>query len=178
MCNHPSRPNRRAVLAVLSALPAMGLPRRLWASAPEAGPVDLPAPGPRDTCPVCGMFVAKYPDWIATVVYADGHAEHFDGAKDFFKYLAELEKYAPGRALSDITGMGVTEYYGVSRIDARRARYVLGSDVLGPMGHELVPLASDADAADYLKDHKGVRQISFDEVTLDLLIALDQGRFE
>ncbi|MEW8383487.1 MAG: nitrous oxide reductase accessory protein NosL, partial [Candidatus Thiodiazotropha taylori] len=48
---------------------------------------ELPNPGPKDTCPVCGMFVAKYPEWIGTVLYKDGHAHHFDGAKDLFKYL-------------------------------------------------------------------------------------------
>lgn len=80
----------------------------------------LPAPGPKDTCLVCGMFVSLYPDWVATVLYKDGHAHHFDGTKDLFKYLLNLPKYAPGHAQTDIAAMGVTEYYSVSRIDARR----------------------------------------------------------
>jgi len=25
-------------------------------------------PGPKDKCPVCGMFVAGYPNWIAEVI--------------------------------------------------------------------------------------------------------------
>ena len=49
--------------------------------------------------------------------------------------------------------VGVTEYYGVTRIDARTAWYVIGSDMLGPMGHELVPLAIQAEAEGFLKDH-------------------------
>ena len=67
-----------------------------------SGPVGLAAenppfssPGPNDTCPVCGMFVSLYPDWVATALYQDGHAHHFDGAKDLFKYLLNLPKYAP-----------------------------------------------------------------------------------
>ena len=180
MCNHHKHhPNRRTVLAGISILTAgcwLGLPAKLaYAS---AAPIDLPAPGPRDTCPVCGMFVAKYPEWIATVLFADGKADHFDGAKDFFKYLADLEKYAPGRSLSEITGMGVTDYYSVKRIEAKSALYVIGSDVLGPMGHELIPLASDADAADFMKDHAGKRMLGFKDVTMPLLVGLDEGRFE
>ena len=35
--------------------------------------LQLPAPGSKDTCPVCGMFVSRYPDWVATVLYKDGH---------------------------------------------------------------------------------------------------------
>ena len=136
-----------------------------------------PAPGQKDTCPVCGMFVSLYPDWVATVLYKDGHAHHFDGAKDLFKYLLNLPKYAPGHAQADIAAIGVTEYYNVSRIDARTAWYVIGSDTLGPMGHELVPLATQAEAEEFQRDHQGKRTVRFDEVTPALLEALDQGKF-
>jgi nitrous oxide reductase accessory protein NosL len=143
-----------------------------------SGDLKFPEPGPKDTCPVCGMFVALYPDWVATVLYQDGHAHHFDGAKDLFKYLLDLPKYAPGHARTDIAAIGVTEYYSVTRIDARAAWYVIGSDTLGPMGHELVPLATREDAEEFLRDHKGKRIIRFDDVTLELLRNLDQGKLE
>ena len=142
------------------------------------GPVDTPSPAPTDTCPVCGMFVVKYPDWIATVLYQDGHAHHFDGTKDLFKYLLDIPKWAPGHRAEDIAVIAVTEYYGVTRIDAREAWYVIGSDVLGPMGHELIPFTSEADARDFLGDHGGKRILRFDEVTLGLLADLDEGRFD
>ncbi|MEZ5841609.1 MAG: nitrous oxide reductase accessory protein NosL [Hyphomicrobiales bacterium] len=160
-------------MALSAALPPFVRP-----ALAEAARVDLPAPGPRDTCPVCGMFVAKYPEWIATVLFTDGKVDHFDGAKDFFKYLLEMEKYAPGRTGADIAGLGVTDYYTVERIDARAALYALGSDVLGPMGHELVPHALDTDAADFMKDHAGRRLLAFDEIRLPMLVGLDEGRFE
>lgn len=138
----------------------------------------LPAPGPRDTCPVCGMFVSRYPDWTATVLYQDGHAHHFDGAKDLFKYLLNRSRYAPGHSEADIVAIGVTEYYGVTRIDARAAWYVTGSDVLGPMGHELVPLTTRDEAEEFLRDHQGKRIVRFGEVTPALLEQLDRGQFE
>ncbi len=137
----------------------------------------LPAPGPKDTCLVCGMFVSLYPDWVATVLYKDGHAHHFDGTKDLFKYLLNLPKYAPGHAQTDIAAMGVTEYYSVSRIDARAAWYVIGSDTLGPMGHEFVPLTTQAEAEEFQRDHRGKRIVRFDEITPALLEQLDQGKF-
>lgn len=143
-----------------------------------AEPLDVPNPQPTDTCPVCGMFVAKYPDWIATVLYRDGHAHHFDGAKDLFKYLLDLPKWAPGHGAEDIAAIGVTEYYGVSRIDARAAWYVIGSDVLGPMGHELIPLVTEEDAAEFFRDHGGKGILRFDDVTSGLLDDLDQGRYD
>ncbi len=149
----------------------------LVSPAAPAEPVDLAPPGPKDTCPVCGMFVALYPDWIATVRYRDGHLHHFDGAKDLFKYLLDLPKWAPGHQADQIEAIGVTEYYSVQRIDARQAFYVIGSDVLGPMGHELIPLESEADAQEFLRDHGGKRILRYSEVTLPLLQDLDAGRF-
>ncbi|GKY89547.1 nitrous oxide reductase accessory protein NosL [Sinisalibacter aestuarii] len=182
MCDHHAprpafRADRRRLLATLPAaalLAGLGLPP----AHADAGPVELPRPGPRDTCPVCGMFVAQYPEWVATVLWNDGEAAHFDGAKDFFKYLADLEKYAPGRTTDQIAGMGVTEYYGLTLVDARHAQYVIGSDVYGPMGHELVPMMTDVDATDFMRDHSGKRRLRFGEVDLPLLTGLDEGRFE
>jgi copper chaperone NosL len=148
----------------------------LGLAATEA-PDAMPDPQARDTCPVCGMLVARYPAWIATVLYADGETDHFDGAKDLFKYLFDLSRYAPGRAADEIVAIGVTEYYGLGRIDAYSAWYVVGSDVLGPMGHELVPLMSEDDAREFLEDHAGVRILRFDDIDPDLLRDLDEGRF-
>lgn len=160
-----------------AGLAALLLALSLVAPARSEG-LQLPTPGAKETCPVCGMFVALYPDWTATVLYQDGHAHYFDGAKDLFKYLLNLPKYAPGHQQADIAAIGVTEYYGVTRIDARAAWYVIGSDVLGPMGHELIPLATQAEAEDFQRDHKGKRRVRFDEVNPALLEQLDHGNFE
>lgn len=137
----------------------------------------LPKPGPKDLCPICGMLVSKYPHWVATIVYKDGHAHHFDGAKDMFKFWFDPPKYAAGHSREQMTRIAVTDYYNLQPIDAKTALYVIGSDVLGPMGHEFVPLASMADAEDFMKEHKGKRILRFDQVTKDLPVKLDDGKF-
>lgn len=142
-----------------------------------SAPVETPKPALTDTCPVCGMFVSKYPAWLATVVYKDGHAHHFDGAKDLFKYLLDMPKWAPGHKAEDIQVIGVTEYYSMDMIDAKDAYYVIGSEVYGPMGHELIPLASEEDAKEFMQDHKGVKIMRFNQVKYKLLINLDNGAF-
>lgn len=146
-----------------------------WAAFAAAQAV--PKPGPKDLCPVCGMLVSKYPHWVATIVYKDGHAHHFDGAKDLFKFWHDPPKYAAGHSREQIARIVVTDYYNLQPVDARTALYVIGSDVLGPMGNELVPLATQADAADFLKEHKGKRILRFDQVTKDLPARLDDDRF-
>lgn len=162
---------RRCLLAAIALLwlpPALAAP-------PARG---VPNPGAMDLCPVCGMLVAKYPNWVAVVVYKDGHAHFFDGAKDFFKFIAAPQKYDAGHQPDSVEGLWVTEFYGLTRVDARKAFYVIGSDVLGPMGHELVPLESEADARDFLREHRGTRVVTFDQVSPALISGVDGGKAE
>jgi len=119
-------------------------------------------PGPKDRCPVCGMFVAGYPNWISTIVFKDGTQVFFDGPKDMFVYFFDLEKYAPGKTAADLQGLYVTEYYSTRLLDARKAFFVIGSDVMGPMGQELVPVADLAQARTFLRDHHGKKIRQFD----------------
>lgn len=146
----------------------------LAAGLAHGGEIELPNPGPKDTCPVCGMFVVKYPEWIATVVYTDGHAHHFDGAKDLFKYLLHHDRYEKQRKSGDIDAIRVCSYYSMEQIPAREAWYVIGSDVFGPMGRELIPHESEGDAKEFLRDHRGEKIVRFGEVDDQLILYLDR----
>jgi len=128
--------------------------------------------GPRDVCPVCGMVVALHGDWIAQVVLEDGSALFFDGSKDMFRYLLARERYDPQRADRPVAGVFVTTYYELEVIPAKSACFVVGSDVLGPMGAELVPHASRAEAEEFRRDHGGRSIVVFQEVTPELLAGL------
>ena len=130
-------------------------------------------PTARDKCPVCGMFVAKFPDWTTAVLYKDGSHAFFDGAKDMFKYLLDPKRYDSAHRRKDIAAFMVKEYYGLSWIDAQTAWYVLGSDVFGPMGRELIPLETEGDAKEFMKDHKGKRIIRFSDVTAEVIKTLE-----
>jgi nitrous oxide reductase accessory protein NosL len=153
--------------ALLPIARAALLALALAADPPGGG--KLPGPTAGDRCPVCGMFVAKYPDWAATAEFQDGARFHFDGAKDLMKFLLEPGKHASRRTLAELRRAEVTDYYTLARIEARVAFYVVGSDAFGPMGKELVPFARREDAEEFLRDHKGVRVLRFDEVTPALL---------
>jgi len=139
---------------------------------------NMPEPAPRDACPVCGMFVAHYPDWVGTVLYMDGASHHFDGAKDLFTYLLDMKKWAQERSAETIQSVTVKEYYGLNRINAQAAFYVVGSDVLGPMGHELIPFATFEDAETFMRDHRGKKIYRFTDIDKDILSSLKSGIFE
>jgi len=138
-----------------------------------AGPPESTKPGPRDKCPVCGMFVAKYPDFVTQVIFRDGAVFYFDGVKDLMKFYFHLDRYSPGRKQADVAAVWVTDYYRMSLIDGRKAHYVIGSDVYGPMGKELIPFEKKDEADEFLKDHRGERVLAFGEITPDLIKGLD-----
>lgn len=118
-----------------------------------------------EKCPVCGMFVYKYPKWATQIYYGDKHFS-FDGVKDMIKYYFAHK--------DGITKMLVNEYYTQEAIDAREAYYVVGSDVTGPMGAELIAFKSKKDASEFSLDHKGKNVLGFDEITLEVVKKLDE----
>lgn len=123
---------------------------------------------PQDAkCPVCGMFVAKYPKWVAQIQLEDGHSHYFDGVKDMMKFYFNPTKYH-SHSNSQISQINVTDYYNIESIDAKKAFYVIGSNVYGPMGEELIPFKSEEEAKKFMNDHFGKKVVSFDEIKEDL----------
>jgi copper chaperone NosL len=145
----------------------------LAASVAWAGDPVPEKPSPQDKCPVCGMFVAKYPDFIARIVFQDGSQAFFDGTKDMLKYYFDLAKYNHTKKTADIAAVFVTDYYSLQLIDGHAAYYVVGSDVFGPMGRELIPFLEEKAAKEFLRDHNGKSLLTFPEITPALIGTLD-----
>ncbi len=122
-------------------------------------------PGPNDKCAVCGMFVAKYSDFAAQIQFRDGTVAFFDGPKDLFTYYQGLPRYNQKKKQSDVAAVFVTSYYAQTPIDGLSAWYVAGSNVLGPMGRELISFAKESEARDFKKDHSGKTILRFKDVT-------------
>ena len=130
-------------------------------------------PGPKDKCPVCGMFVAKYPDFVAALTFKDGTHAFFDGVKDMMRYYFNLQKYNPSKKRGGITQVHVTDYYSLGFVDGFKAFYVSGSDIYGPMGKELIPFEKEPAAREFLKDHKGKAVLRFQDINKDVMKGLD-----
>jgi nitrous oxide reductase accessory protein NosL len=114
-----------------------------------------------EKCPVCGMYVYKYPRWAAQIFYADKHYS-FDGVKDMMKWYFEHKE--------GIKEMKVSDYYSQHAIDAKKAFYVIGSDTYGPMGYELIPFFDLDDAKNFMHDHKGKKILKFEEIEPSLTL--------
>ena len=121
-------------------------------------------------CPVCGMFVSKYPKWAAMIKH-DGKVYYFDGVKDMMKYYIFDGDFPYDR--THISKMIVSDYYTIEAIPAKEAFYVLDADVFGPMGHELIPFKSVESAKTFMAEHNGKSIVKFDEITDKMVMALD-----
>jgi len=115
-------------------------------------------------CPVCGMFVYKYPKWAAMIEAEQGKKLYFDGVKDMFKFIFKNAK--------SFKNIYVSDYFTTKKIDAKKAYYVFGSNVFGPMGNELIPFSKIEDAQEFKKDHFGKKILTFDQVTKELVESL------
>ncbi|MBU1668895.1 nitrous oxide reductase accessory protein NosL [bacterium] len=132
-----------------------------------------------EKCPVCGMFTYKYPKWATQIFYKEGeHEQHysFDGVKDLMKFYFDPMAWGNhGNAKKEhISKILVTDYYTQKAIDGTEAFYVVGSDILGPMGNELIPFAQQSDAKTFLDDHSGKTIVTFDKITKEEVYKLDQ----
>lgn len=109
-------------------------------------------------CAQCGMRVDTAPAWLA------GHGEaRFDGPKCLFRWAA-------AHGVDAGVGFG-TDYYDGERVELRSAFFGVDSDVLSPMGDDLVPLRTREVAERFARDHGG-RVVSFAEVDAALLVSL------
>jgi nitrous oxide reductase accessory protein NosL len=127
-------------------------------------------------CRVCGMFVAKHPNWLAQIHYNDlKETIFFDGVKDMMVFYFNPERYG-GASQETIRDMYIKDYYSLNWLSAKEAYYVIGSDVYGPMGHELIPFETREAAESFSKDHKGKEILTFDKITPGLIESLRLGQ--
>lgn len=112
-------------------------------------------------CSYCGMPSQEFPQWNVKMLSEKG--EHwFCSPRCMFLTILDKEN-----APSDIQSIQVTDYYESSKIDGQKAFYVIKSDVIGPMGHDLVPFLEESAAQEFQKEHGGEKVLNYSEVSLD-----------
>jgi nitrous oxide reductase accessory protein NosL len=151
----------------------------LLAAAPAPKPASAGAAdsvSEQTRCPVCGMFVFKYPNWQVQIHYEKlSETQFFDGMKDMMVFYFDPERFGapPREAIRDIF---VKDYYSLSWISAKEAFFVTGSDIYGPMGHEFIPFANREAAESFHTDHHGREILTFDEITPERVESLRAGQ--
>lgn len=115
-------------------------------------------------CPVCGMFVSKFPKWAAMIKVDEKHTHYFDGVKDLMKFYFNPSKFSHNHKQNEMNNIQVTDYYSLEAIDGKKAFYVIGSNIYGPMGEELIPFKSEDEAKIFMKNHYGKKVLKFEEI--------------
>ena len=129
------------------------------------------------TCPVCGMYPARYPTSQSEVIFKDWSFVAFDGWKDMFNFLLEMVKYDKNHSKDDVAAVYVKDFNSREWIDARDANFVIGSSAMGPMGKTLVPFSNHIEAMKFMEDHGGTMG-HYSEITMDTIKSLAMGAME
>jgi hypothetical protein len=111
-------------------------------------------------CKHCGMKIDLASPWRAELVAADGSVTSFDTPR------CALTSWRSGE--SQAVSAKLQEYYERKWRNAEEVRLVLGGDVIGPMGPDLVPVEPTR-ATKFIQDHNADRALRIDEVTKDVL---------
>lgn len=142
-------------------------------------PASVPSPielTKDDSCSLCGMIPVNFPGAKAQIHYENGRMEQFCCTLDLFTYF--LSPGGPTRITAIyVNDMGKADFdHPVGHwIDARKAFFVFGGDVMGIMGEALVPFALKEHVDAYVQKHGG-SMVKFDEVTLGMLKPKMRGR--
>jgi copper chaperone NosL len=115
-----------------------------------------------ERCATCGMRIDPKSTWRADLVTASGRV-HFDTPR------CALVAWRTGKTAA--TSLEVAEFYEQHWGSGELVRFVVGSDVVGPMGTDLVPVAPDR-VAKFMSDHHGRRALALAEVTPEILSSL------
>ena len=91
----------------------------------------------------------------------DGRTLAFDSNKCLLRYRLDH---------ASITGAWVTDYYARTHLALESAFFVTGSDVMGPMGPDLVALGSRADGERFVHGHHGALH-AFAEISSETIRA-------
>ena len=116
-------------------------------------------------CKNCGMKIDPSSPWRAELIAADGAVITFDTPR------CALQSWRSGK--TPAKSLRVQDYYDRQARDGSELRFVIGGDVVGPMGPDLVPVDA-ARVSKFIQDHGAERALRVDEVTSEIIASIGQ----
>ncbi|MGD9611196.1 MAG: nitrous oxide reductase accessory protein NosL [Desulfovibrionaceae bacterium] len=120
-----------------------------------------------DRCPVCAMFPARQPASAAAMRLKNGSTFYFCSNGCLLRAFLRPVVYLNARP-SDIDRLTVLDYFSGKPTDGRKATWVAGSDVVGPMGPAIIALSDAGQLAAFQRRHGGGTVFSLDHLNDDL----------
>ncbi len=119
-------------------------------------------------CPLCGMYPARYPQFNCQIVFKDCSYEAFDSAIGLLVYLLFSEK--AGIKPGPVAKIYFKDYFKESWLEAGKTFFVTGSEIMGPMGVEFLPVDSEQAAEELKRQEKGKDIIHFRKINRQYMI--------
>ena len=172
--------NRRDFITrILVGFAAAGLGwNGVMASPVAASSSNFPTPDEKDQCPVCGMFVYKYPEWTAGFVFKSSKTYFHCCPKCMLHNLNNISKYQPGETSEQLKLTWVTEYYTTRKMAVRDVLFVVGTHLVGPMGLDLIPVKGKEAANNLKRDYNGEMILTIDQITPEIIDLARKGRLK
>ena len=114
-------------------------------------------------CKHCGMRIDPTSAWRAELIGDDGNITAFDTPRCAFTSWRSGK--TPAKTIR------LQEYYDRQSRDGAELRFVLGGDVVGPMGPDLVPVDPPR-TSKFIQDHGAERALKLGEVTPQVLAGI------
>ena len=114
-------------------------------------------------CKHCGMRIDPSSQWRTELLGDDGKVTAFDAPR------CALQSWRSGATPAQ--SIRVQEYYDRVSRDGADVRFIVGGDVIGPMGPDLVPVDPPR-ASKFIQDHAADRALRLDEITPQVLAGI------
>jgi len=134
-------------------------------------PMEIPE---NATCGKCGMYPARYPRWQSQIIFNDDTMTPFDGCKCMFNFIFAMDKFDQKHSPNDIAVAWVKDFNTGKWLNAEDASYVVGSNMMGPMGKELIPFADQAVAMKFQEEQGGI-MMKYEDINPEVMKTLGMG---
>ena len=114
-------------------------------------------------CKHCGMRIDPASAWHAELIGEDGKVTAFDTPR------CALTSWRSG--VTSAKTIRLQEYYDRQTRDGGEVRFVIGGDVVGPMGPDLVPVDPPR-SSKFIQDHGAERALKLEEITPQVLASV------
>ena len=114
-------------------------------------------------CKHCGMRIDPTGAWHTELVGEDGKVSAFDTPR------CALTSWRSG--VTPAKTIRLQEYYDHQTRDGSELRFVIGGDVVGPMGPDLVPV-DPLRSSKFIQDHTADRALKLEEITPEVLASV------
>jgi len=126
------------------------------------------------TDPVYILPLKKYPKWLCEAKLKSGKIVQFSSVKSMMTVYPHQPYFIKHKFLdSNITNIYVQDYISGKKVDAKVAKYVFGSRIVGPHGDDLIPFENEQNAKLFMLKHGGTKILPFSKLTKGLIRYLD-----